>query len=159
MKKTIYWACLALYSLILFSSCFGYTVHTQTFPNEGQEKYKRPYPAKNWKKIKIYDWEETRPEYTPRATIVITGTRNSSLDHLYKRMRKAAGLYNADAVIIYEQEIVERASVDGLAVTANIITSFSSSDEYCPDDDYLDTVDVYETTQLVGFAIKYKNKD
>ena len=116
--------------------------------------YKRSYPVSHWKKLRIYEVEDQIPNYEEMADIVVMGSESSSLNKLYNKMRKAAGLYNADAVIITDQYVIERESFDGFAATANIVTAFSDTDE-CYDEYYLDTGGVYETFEIRGIAIKF----
>jgi len=152
-KFTLTTIFLALLGVTLFSGCFGYAVNTNSFP-ETTSAYKRSSPVKGWQQIEIFEEDEPTAPYKEVATIVVTGNQHASMDKLFKKMKKEAGRYAADAIIYWGDREVNRSSFNGFSTAVNVITIFDGSG-----DEWLDMGGEYYTTEIAGVAVKYTSNE
>jgi len=145
--------CLLLISF-LYTSCIGYSVKSTSYPTVEFAHHKRDYPVKGWKNIEIFDEGELDVPYQEIAAIVITGNESASDQKLFRKMKKLAGRYDADAIIFIESRDIVRESFDGISATLNIISIFDDSD--CGYE--LDTGGIYDTVEFEGIAIKFSKR-
>lgn len=107
---------------ILLSGCFGYGVQLSSFATDNYHHYKKPYPDKGWENLEIYDEFEPEHSYEILARIIVTGNGGASERKLFKKLRREAGCYSADALVLIDVRPVERSTFNGFAAALNIIS-------------------------------------
>jgi len=136
----------------LYSSCIGYSVKTISYPTTEFLYQKREHPVKGWKNIEIFDEGELDVPYKEVATIVITGNQSASDEKLFRKMKRLAGKYDADAIIFIEGREVDRVYLNGFSAAFEIISAFDGD---CYDESETDAIGNYYTVEYEGLAIKF----
>jgi hypothetical protein len=90
---------------ISMSSCVGYSSITKSQLITTLKIQKRGYPKSGWKKIPIYDDDELLlTPYRVISKIIVTGNESNMDKGLSRKMKREAGRYDADAIILKESE-------------------------------------------------------
>jgi hypothetical protein len=154
MKKNIKYFLLLIFCF-QFIGCIGYNTKIKSYSFNKSSYRKLESPKKGWNKIAIYDELDPSDKYDKVAKIVITGNASTSEFSLLKKMRKEAGRYSADAILHTETREISRASVNGVAVSLNLLSIFMLPSESDPLDLEMEMGGDYIAIEVEGLAIKF----
>jgi len=147
---------LVLFATILLQSCVGYNIAVDSYAKPESQFRKNNYPSKNYKDIPVYLNDERPTEaYEVMIRITVTGNASASREKLINKMKKEAGLYKADGLILLDEKFIIRESFDGISLALNIFSLFATYDTDCEPLD-LPISNKYDTLKLEGIAYRYK---
>lgn len=140
---------------LLLTNCAGYKTQVYSQSIELQPKKRLKKPQVNWEKLTIYD---TPPDtaYIRIATITLTSGYYDSQEKLYKKLRKEASRYKADAIVLTEQYDVYRKTFNGLALTNIVLDVVTGGDLLYAGLDLSQNVKgEYITPEYIAYAIRF----
>ncbi len=143
-----------IFIALLLSSCAGYRAQLFSESIELEPKKRLKKPQTNWETLTIH---ESPPDtaYMRIAAITLTSGYYTSQEKLYKKLRKEASRYNADAIVITEQYEVYRKSFNGVLLTTLILDVFTGGDIFFAASDAVNVKGEYITPEYTAYTIRY----
>lgn len=145
---------LFLFFLLSFSSCSGVFLKTVSTPSLHHME-KSAIPQRGWKQMAIYDQLAANDRYEILATVVATGSENTTEEILLKELSKEASKYQADALLHVETRKVKRHFVNGLAAAFNVVNIGAAATIGCLDDEWHEIEGDYIALEVEALAIRF----